>query len=542
MTVALYLRLSNEDTDLKNNAKAESESISNQRCLLYDYISAHPEFAGAEIIEFCDDGWSGKNFERPAMKEMLEQIKAGRIQCVCVKDLSRFGRDYLTVGDYISRVFPFLGVRFIAVNDGFDSIRPQDTDSLETSFKALIYDLYSRDLSEKIKSARRQRAEQGLYISAYAPYGYRKDPADKNRLLIDEEAAEVVRRIFQGIADGKSTFDLAAELNSEEIPTAMQYKKKTGCTRAHWNAVHEDNFWTPRAITRILRDERYLGRTVYGKRRNLEIASTRSAAVNRSDWIVSENRHEAIVSKELFDLAQEKLGNERQSIHSVSTGTKMLKRKIYCGSCGLAMDRSDSKSHNYLCRNRNLNTGYDCPTEGIPEQDILDAVLTAIRTYARLAVDLEELNRQQEEKRQIERRQTIQQITALQNEKRQKEGLLQELYEGFVDAKFTKDRYLSEKKKLSDRMREIADSVNSLEEMLREQTPDKDPSEILRHCAEYAQIDDLTLTLYYDLVERIDIYKNGRIEVKLSFSDDILRLAEELHSTEAVKTAVPGGF
>ncbi|MBP3292273.1 MAG: hypothetical protein J6N32_00815, partial [Clostridia bacterium] len=148
----------------------------------------------------------------------------------------------------------------------------------------------------------------------------------------------------------------------------------------------------------------------------------------------------------------------------------------------------------------------------------------------------------QEEKRQIERRQTIQQITVLQNEKRRNEGLLQELYEGFVDAKFTKDRYLSEKKKLSERMREIADSVNSLEEMLREQTPDKDPFEILRHYAEYSQIDDLTLTLYYDLVERIDIYKNGRIEVKLSFSDDILRLAEELHAAEAVKTAVPGEF
>ena len=539
MTVAIYLRLSNEDTDLKNSDKNESESISNQRCLLYDYIAARPEFTGAEIIEFCDDGWSGKNFERPAMKEMLEQIKAGRIQCVCVKDLSRFGRDYLTVGDYISRVFPFLGVRFIAVNDGFDSIRPQDTDSLETSFKALIYDLYSRDLSEKTKSAKRQRAEQGLYVSAFAPYGYRKNPENKNRLLIDEEAAKVVRRIFQGIADGKSTFDIASELNAEGIPTTMQHKRNTSYPNTRWNAVHDENFWTTKAITRILRDEQYLGRTVYGKRKKTEIAGSRSEAVNKSDWIVAENRHEAIVSQELFDLVQEKLGNERKS---TSSNKKIPRRKIYCGSCGLAMDRSDSKSHNYLCRNRNLNTGYDCPTEGIPEQDIQDAVLTAIRTYARLAVDLEELNRQQEEKRQIERRKIIQQITVLQSEKRRNEGLLQDLYEGFVDAKFTKERYLPEKKKLSERMREIADSIRSLEEMLREQTPDKDPSGILRHCAEYAQIDKLTLTIYLDLVERIDIHKNGRIEVKLNFSDDILRLADELHAPEVAKTAVPGGF
>jgi len=159
MRVATYLRLSNEDIDLKDTNKAESESISNQRGLVRGFIGSHPELAEAEIIEFCDDGWSGKNFDRPGVTEMLEQVKQGKINCIVVKDLSRFGRDYLIVGNYISRVFPFLGVRFISVNDGFDSSRPQDIDSLDTSFKTLIYDLYSRELSRKVKSAKRQRAE-----------------------------------------------------------------------------------------------------------------------------------------------------------------------------------------------------------------------------------------------------------------------------------------------------------------------------------------------------------------------------------------------
>lgn len=176
MRTAIYLRISSEDADLRTGEKDESESISNQRSLLREYVSSHAELSDSEILEFCDDGWSGTNFERPAVKELLEQVRCGQINCILVKDLSRFGRDYLTVGDYISRVFPFLGVRFISVNDGFDSSNPLDIDSLDTSFRTLIYDLYSRDLSRRVKSAKKARAERGAFLSPYAPYGYVKDP------------------------------------------------------------------------------------------------------------------------------------------------------------------------------------------------------------------------------------------------------------------------------------------------------------------------------------------------------------------------------
>ncbi len=153
--IAEYLRLSSEDIDLKDARKTESNSISNQRDLLNAHIAKIPEFSESEVVEFCDDGWSGKNFERPAVQEMLAQVRQGKIHCVIVKDLSRFGRDYIIVENYISRIFPFLGVRFISVNDGIDSIRPMDVDSLDTSFRALLYDLYSRDLSRKVRSAKR---------------------------------------------------------------------------------------------------------------------------------------------------------------------------------------------------------------------------------------------------------------------------------------------------------------------------------------------------------------------------------------------------
>ena len=191
----------------------------------------HAELAGSEILEFCDDGWSGTNFERPAVKALLEQVRRGQVNCIVVKDLSRFGRDYLTRGRLHLRVFPFLGVRFISVNDGFDSSNPLDIDSLDTSFRTLIYDLYSRDLSRRVKSAKKARAERGAFLSPYAPYGYVKDPEDKNHLLVDAESAEVIRRIFQMAADGAKPWQIAAALNGDGVSSPKNYKVEAGCTR-----------------------------------------------------------------------------------------------------------------------------------------------------------------------------------------------------------------------------------------------------------------------------------------------------------------------
>jgi DNA invertase Pin-like site-specific DNA recombinase len=233
MTIAIYIRLSLEDGDLSSGNKMESESITNQRSMLVDYIHTSPELYGAEIMEFCDDGYSGKNFDRPGVKRLIEAARNGGVQCVLVKDLSRFGRDYITVGNYIFRVFPFLGVRFISVNDRFDSQRKGDLDSLDTSFRTLIYDLYSRDLSRKVRSAKKNLAERGVYINPVAPYGYVKDPNDKHHLMIDPEPTKVVKRIFALVAEGKSTAQVAQTLNAEHFPTPSA--NKIGTSGAHKN-------------------------------------------------------------------------------------------------------------------------------------------------------------------------------------------------------------------------------------------------------------------------------------------------------------------
>lgn len=251
-TLALYIRLSKEDDDVGISfEKEESNSITNQRMLLYDYLKSHTEFQDYRIIEKCDDGYSGKRFDRPQFTELMDMVRKGEVDCIIVKDLSRFGRDYIEIGDYLEQLFPFLGIRFIAVNDKYDS---QDggkqTAGLEVAFKNFIYDFYSRDTSKKIRNVRNKMAKAGQFASPNAPYGYLKSPGDKHRLVIDEEAAAVVREIFRLRLLGFSGNKIAAALNEREIPSPAQYalNHKRGMD---WRRINQKTAWDPAKIIGI---------------------------------------------------------------------------------------------------------------------------------------------------------------------------------------------------------------------------------------------------------------------------------------------------
>lgn len=523
MRIAAYLRLSSEDDDLKDAGKAESESISNQRGLVRNYISCRPEFSGAEIIEFCDDGWSGKNFERPSFTQMLEQVRQGVIQCIVVKDLSRFGRDYLVVGNYISRVFPFLGVRFISVNDGFDSSRPQDIDSLDTSFKTLIYDLYSRELSRKVKSAKRQRAEKGYYLSPFAPYGYIKDPENRNRLIVDETAAKTVRRVFQMVADGLQAGEIAATLNREGVLTPMLHKRDAGCSRDHWPSIHEDNFWTKSAIFKMLRDERYIGKCVYGKRERDVIGNWHTIKISKQDWVVVEDTHEDIIPIELFEAVQARM-KEYREYTPTGSNTNPLRRKVICGICGHAMRLSKTKNAKYHCQMANLETGYACSSDGILQADINDAVLTLIRNYARYAVSLERLAAVNSERQRSDRKQHQRELAALQSRKNQLEKALQDLYEKLIEGG-SRESYLAQKKSINAQMQEISDRVTLLEKML--QTPEAKDSTFISKYREYIELETLTESVAVDVVHSVVVYPGCYIEINLNYRNELEALLAE---------------
>jgi len=521
--IAKYLRLSSEDIDLKETQKTESNSIVNQRGLLNAHIEKIPEFSEAEVIEFCDDGWSGKNFERPAVQELLSQVRQGKIQCVIVKDLSRFGRDYLTVENYISRIFPFLGVRFISVNDGIDSIRPMDVDNLDTSFRALLYDLYSRDVSRKVRSAKRQRAQRGDFVSRYAPFGYIKDPQRKNHLVIDPPAAEIVQRIFWMVGSGKSAIQTAKALNDDGVLTPMLYKLAAGCTQRVWNSVQPENYWTDSAIIRIIRDEQYLGKVIYGKRYYDIVGKKHSVKVSKKDWIITEHAHDAIVTQEVFDRAQAALHEymERDSFPD----RQPLRRKLRCGICGHALARKEANASYYICRTSSMTSMYPCAGTQIFERDLFALVLDGLHAQAALAVELSSVLKEYHQQDRKDTRAMLKQLGTLKDALDQAKQRFDSLYESFVLGEISKDEYVTQKANL----REVADVLSNRITSLTVDIENGNADNALQNrfvdtFKQYADVQELTDKIVDDVLTQIRVYPDLSVEIDWNYQDDLQKL------------------
>lgn len=284
---ALYIRLSRED------GGRESAGIESQRLLLRNYAKQQ----GFSVVEeYVDDGYSGTRYDRPGFRRMLADIEAGRINLVMIKDLSRLGRNYIATGELTEVYFPEHRVRLIAVNDGYDSEERYDD---MAPFRHVMNEMYARDISRKIRTALRAKAQDGQYIGSFAPYGYRKNAEDKNRLEPDEEAAVWVRRIFYMAAEGRSTKEIAELLNRERVPIPLDYRR-----RKQGRSCGECRPWTPSGLCKILRNPTYLGHTMQGKSEKISLKSKRSLPKPREEWVVVRNTHEPLISEEVFALAQ----------------------------------------------------------------------------------------------------------------------------------------------------------------------------------------------------------------------------------------------
>ena len=533
-TVARYLRLSAEDQDMSQAGKTESDSIANQRNLLRDFISQKQEFEGADVLEFWDDGWRGKNFERPGVRKMLEQVKQGKIQCIVVKDFSRFGRDYLTVGNYISRVFPFLGVRFIAVNDGFDSNRPMDIDSLETSFKTLLYDLYSRDLSRKVRHAKEFRARQGDFLSPFAPYGYKKAAGNSKQLVIDPEAAGTVRRIFHLAAEGISVLEIARTLNREGVLTPMRYKRANGCSRTVWPSVQEDNFWMADTVYNILRDEQYTGKTIYGKHKRDEVGKNHVVKVERPDWIIVEGAHEGIIGQEEFERVQKKIRTyTRNRVSSFNKEENCLYKKVRCGTCGHLMQRARVKQPYYFCRIAHITETCHCPTEKILESDLMKVALTEIRTQALYAVEISHI---WEEKCHMKRNDTDATWKSVANLKETCIGLdryIRELYEKYACGEMDKKEYLAAKNMAVRKRDSAAARIQEMEASL--QNIDREgrlKNQYVEHFQTHTEIEELTSEIARDVLKEIIIYPGKMIHIVWNYQEDLKQMLLDINADE----------
>lgn len=384
--IAIYLRLSKEDGD-----KDESDSILSQRVLISKYISNHIQ-DGELISEFVDDGYTGTNFKRPQFQKMMELVDNGEVNCIIVKDLSRFGRDYIGVGEYLEKVFPLKDIRFIAINDGYDTMSANSNDDFIMPIKNIFNAQYSKDISKKVKSSFRTLQSEGKFVGAFASYGYMKDPKDRHKLIIDEVAAAVVRRIFELYNSGVGKIAIAKQLNEDNIPCPSEYKRMNGLNYTNGQRMELTKYWTYSTIHRILSNEIYIGNMVQNKTIRKTVRG-KAKKNEEENWIIAKETHDAIISKEMWNITQSLLTkNTRQLSFNQNVG--LFAGYIFCGNCGRAMTKITNKYKNkistsYICGSYKRYGGNTCKRNAINVDVLEKLVLDKINEQIK---NIDELN------------------------------------------------------------------------------------------------------------------------------------------------------
>jgi len=500
--IALYIRLSIEDS------KYDSLSIQNQHLILNEFALSMPEAGNAEILEFVDNGFSGTNFERPEVQRLIEMVRENKIDCIIVKDFSRFGRNSLETGYFIERVFPLYHTRFISVSDDFDSDHFKgDTGGMDVAFKYLISEYYSRDMSIKTKSAKYTKMQRGEYQSKICPYGYRK--SKDGRMESDPDAAAIVSRIFDLAVGGLNAAQIAKELYRQGIPTPGEYKVVTGnCT---FDISRTCGVWSNSTVLRILEDERYTGTYVIGKRAVLEVGGTHSRLKDREKWYIIPDHHPAIVDKTVFEQAQAAI--RRFSLPNKKQHDYPLKGKVACGCCDHALSRVMQKTPYYHCRHSEADATLPCYNMRIGvdelEQLVFDIlqkqmeVLLGMGGSALYTLDVG-LARQAEYE---------QQINAIQDTKRQ-------LYEQYLMREIELDDYKAQKAVCDAKLLQVKNTCAAVTAQAK-QAQEKHAEQVNRKqiIQEISQADGLTNSLIDRLIERVYVFPEKRIEIAYKVSD-----------------------
>lgn len=511
---AIYIRLSDEDENIDGNIKAESNSVAAQRILIKDYIQRNSLLG--ETAEYVDDGYSGTNFRRPAFARMMEDAKKGEIACIIVKDFSRFGRDHLETGNYLERIFPLLGIRFISVNDQFDS---KDcvgmTGGMSVALKNIVNSMYSRDLSKKVKSAMGIRASRGEYMGALVPYGYLKNPENVHQLIPDEEAAEIVRLIFKMAAEGKKKSEIARYLNEQGIPTCMEHFQKIGLKRKSCREK-EKKLWSVTTVSDMLKNEVYLGKTIWNKTRQAAVGSKRQIKNDRSEWIIMEGTHESLVSQELFDIANAKAFTHEKKI--VMKGRKP-QPILFCAYCGRRLSLS-SWGNKYRCSQAAISGIVECGTIHVDKEELENAVLSCTRSMAEL-VSTEAARKIKEwsQTAVIE-----EQLKRMKAENKRLSSRKLRLYEDYRSGRITKEKYRKEYENTASRILETEKRIPELKEKILQ------IRERMQHMKEQeAKLEGLVSLDTFDkdklvtVIESVQIYSEERIEIVWKMDDCFFR-------------------
>lgn len=515
MTVALYIRLSNADEDT-GFGKVESESIANQRQYINRFLEEHKTLSTYHRREFVDDGFSGTNGDRPQLALMMEQVQKGEIEVICVKDFSRFFRDYIEAGNYLECVFPFLGVRFLSINDNYDSDDYKGTTGgMEMVMRNMIYAMYSKDLSLKVKSAKLQLIKEGKYIGSHAPYGYRKNPENIHQLIPDAEAAQVVRLIFDLALEGQNTREISERLNNDDIPTPGQYFRIHHPNAKKHGGMHAAIAWTPTRVHWVIRNQMYTGDLVVQRKVKPRYNDKKMV---RQPPVIIENTHQGIVTKQEFQLAQAVVQ------HGTRNPKRVLKKiplqsLVRCGHCQYAMMRRMSKKDGcgYFCSHSLDHSKKGCTMcESVAEAELEGYALHAIQ---HCMVAAKQVRQTKEKALSFDAAAPLKEL--VETIDRLKQSKLR-LYESYTNGTLDRACYLKQKADLEEKLTAKLQQEQELREKASTQAASS--GAVTRTAfAEISEIFQNTQQLTYEMahafIESIYVYGEKEIEIKMKFED-----------------------
>lgn len=526
---ALYIRLSREDGD-----KSESNSITSQREILKEYLKLHPDIALYDF--YVDDGWSGTSFERPDFKRMMEDIYNGQVNCVIVKDLSRFGRNYTDAGHYLDNVFVRLQIRFIALNNGIDTAANTmnaATRCIAVGVQNVINESLAATTSVNVRGTLNVNREQGKFIGSFAAYGYMKDPADHHKLIVDPETAPIVQLIFRKFIDGRSIIGIAKDLNELGIPNPTRYKQLKGFNYRHPAGEKLDGLWPDSSVRRILKNEMYIGNMVQGKTATVSYKINKCRNVPQSDWIVVENTHEAIIDKETFAKAQS-LFNQFTRTTPQNRDKDLFSGFLRCADCHAAMSKKVNKHsygtyHYYRCSTARKMKKSVCSNHTIRTDKLETAVLTTIRTMIDTAVTMDDLLKQINAS-PVKRKEADHVKTAIathEAELSKYRQMILDLYPDWKSGLISKEEYIRLKDRLSEKAASLERGLQNLrrsqEELVNGIT---EANDFIVHFTKFGTLNELTRPLLVELVDKIYIHEGGEITIKFKFADAYQQLSE----------------
>ncbi len=538
-----YVRLSVEDS-----GKPGADTIYAQKELVQRYIEGQPDMTCCGM--YSDNGRTGTNFDRPEFERLMSDIRAGKIDCVVVKDLSRFGRNYLETGNYLERIFPFLNVRFVAINDNFDTLTAErNAEGYIVPLKNIINGAYSRDISRKSGSALAVKQRNGEFIGSWAPYGYQKTASDNHKLEPDEETAPIVRMIFQWRASGTSYLKIARKLNEMGIPSPSRYHYLRGEVKAerYANAV-----WHVPTIKVILSSETYLGHMVQGRFYNNLSAGKRLCKRPKSEWIVVPNTHEPLIDGDTFRIVQvmaeecravyqEKAGG----LHDLETTPNILQGLVFCADCKRPMVRfknvSEGRGHlyyTYVCRTY-LEDPSSCSRKRLREEKLLEILWDTLQREIELAGSMKKMAERYDRSARIADREDAlkREITAANDALERAEMLYDSLYQNYVDHLMSEEEYMELRSRYKQAIKSAAERLAVAEQQkLVEQRKTEENTWIVA-CAKYEREMELTEEMAHALIERVEVDADHRVSVTLRFRDEYHTLIHLLEKNEEVVPA-----